>query len=57
MIICSLPFIVGILLSVCNPEYLMVLFTETTCNYLVACGLFWMFLGSMVMRCMINFKM
>lgn len=57
MIIGSLPFIVGILLSVVNPEYLMVLFTETTGNYLVAGGLFWMFLGSMVMRGMINFKM
>ena len=57
MIIGSLPFVVALLLSVVNPEYLMVLFTETTGNYLIAGGLFWMFLGSMVMRSMINFDM
>jgi len=56
-IIGSLPFAVGILLSVVNPEYLMVLFTEKTGQYLIAFGLFWMFLGAMVMRKMINFKM
>lgn len=56
-IIGSLPFAVGILLSIVNPEYLMVLFTETTGQYLIGFGLFWMFLGSMVMRKMINFKM
>jgi len=56
-IIGSLPFAVGTLLSVVNPEYLMVLFTETTGQYLIAFGLFWMFLGTMVMRKMINFKM
>ena len=56
-IIGSLPFAVGILLSVVNPEYLMLLFITDTGNYMVAGGLFWMFCGSMVMRKMINFKM
>jgi len=56
-IIGSLPFAVGTLLSVVNPDYLMVLFTRDTGQYMVAFGLFWMFLGSMVMRKMINFKM
>ena len=56
-IIGSLPFAVGTLLSVVNPDYLMVLFTEKTGKMLVAFGLFWMFLGSMVMKKMINFKM
>ncbi|NQW02283.1 MAG: type II secretion system F family protein [Rhodospirillales bacterium] len=56
-IIGSLPFAVAILLSLVNPKYLMVLFTEETGQYLVAFGLFWMFLGSMVMKKMINFKM
>ncbi len=56
-IIGSLPFAVGTLLSVVNPQYLMILFTETTGQYLIAFGLFWMFLGTMVMRKMINFKM
>ncbi len=56
-IIGSLPFAVGILLSVVNPDYLMLLFITDTGNYMVAGGLFWMFCGSMVMRNMINFKM
>jgi tight adherence protein B len=56
-IIGSLPFAVGLLLSVVNPDYLMILFTEETGQYLIAFGLFWMFLGAMVMRKMINFKM
>lgn len=56
-IIGSLPFAVGLLLSVVNPKYLMVLFTEPTGQKLMAFGLFWMFLGSMAMKKMINFKM
>jgi len=57
MIIGSQPFAVAGILSVVNPDYLMLLFTEKTGNYLLAFGAFWMFLGSMVMRKMINFKM
>lgn len=56
-IIASLPFAVAILLSVVNPEYLMVLYYEKTGNYLVGFGLFWMSLGMAVMKKMINFKM
>lgn len=56
-IIASLPFAVAALLSVVNPEYLMVLFTEKTGQYLVAGGLFWMTMGVLVMKKMINFKM
>ncbi len=56
-IIGSLPFAVGTLLSVVNPDYLMVLFTRDTGQYMIAGGLFWMTLGSLVMRNMINFKM
>ena len=56
-IIGSLPFAVGLLLSIVNPAYLMVLFNEPTGQKLMAFGLFWMFLGSMVMKKMINFKM
>lgn len=56
-IIGSLPFAVALLLSLVNPEYLLVLYYEKTGNYLVGFGLFWMFLGSMVMKKMINFRM
>ena len=34
----------------------MLLFTETTGNILLAIGAFWMTLGSLVMRKMINFS-
>jgi len=57
MIIGSLPFIVAGLLSIVNPDYLMLLFTEKTGNYLLAFGAFWMTCGSLVMRKMINFSM
>lgn len=56
-IIGSLPFIVGILLFFVNPEYVMLLFTEKTGNYMLGFGAFWMFLGTMVMKSMINFRM
>ncbi len=57
MIIGSLPFIVGILLSIVNPAYIATLFTTDTGNMLIGGGLFWMFCGAMVMRSMINFDM
>ena len=56
-IIGSLPFIVAILLSLTSPAYLQVLFDEPTGQKLIWFGLFWMFLGSVVMKKMINFKM
>jgi len=57
MIIGSLPFIVGLLLSVIDPEYLLLLFTTATGNKLLGFGAFWMTCGSLVMKKMINFRM
>jgi tight adherence protein B len=56
-IIGSLPFVVGTLLAIVNPGYIATLFTTDTGNMLIAGGLFWMFLGTMTMRSMINFDM
>lgn len=56
MIIGSLPFAVAGLLSIVNPEYIMLLFTETVGNYLIAIGAFWMTCGTVVMKGMINFE-
>lgn len=56
-IIGSLPFLVSGVLSVAAPEYLMLLFTETTGNYMLMGGGVWMGMGIMVMSKMINFKM
>lgn len=54
-IIGSLPFIVTLILYIVAPDYIMLLFTETAGHYIIAGSLFWMFMGIMVMRKMINF--
>jgi tight adherence protein B len=55
-IIGSLPIAVMGLVYVTTPAYIAVLFTERTGNLLLAGCAFWMGLGCLVMRKMINFK-
>ncbi|MEM9740363.1 MAG: type II secretion system F family protein [Pseudomonadota bacterium] len=55
MIIGSLPFAVGGMVYMTTPDYVMQLFTTSTGHSFLAGGGFWMFLGIMVMRNMINF--
>jgi len=54
-IIGSLPVILTGILYLLAPDYIMLLFTTTAGNIIIAGCLFWMFLGIMVMRKMINF--
>ena len=54
-IIGALPFIVSGLIYLTSPKYIMLLFTETTGHFVMACAAVWMFVGIMVMRKMINF--
>ncbi|MBV1705576.1 MAG: type II secretion system F family protein [Hyphomicrobiales bacterium] len=54
-IIGALPVIVTGLIYVTSPKYIEILFTTTTGNIVIAASLFWMFLGIMVMKKMINF--
>jgi tight adherence protein B len=54
-IIGSLPVIVAILVYFTSPDYILLLFTTTTGNIVLACCGIWMFMGIMVMRKMINF--
>ncbi|WP_342359816.1 type II secretion system F family protein [Terrarubrum flagellatum] len=54
-IIGALPFIVAGLVTLTTPSYMVVLFTTMTGKIMIAAGLFWMFLGIMVMRKMIRF--
>jgi tight adherence protein B len=56
MIIGALPPSVMLLVYITTPGYMKVLFTERTGNLLLAGCLFWMGLGILVMRKMINFK-
>ncbi|WP_269583851.1 type II secretion system F family protein [Roseibium sp. Sym1] len=54
-IIGAMPFGVGGIMFFIAPDYIMTLFTTTTGNIIIAGCLFWMFIGIMVMRQMINF--
>ncbi len=54
-IIGSLPFVVGGLVYLVSPDYIMVLFTTSTGHIVIAGGLTWMGIGVMVMKKMINF--
>ncbi|WP_062207296.1 type II secretion system F family protein [Aureimonas sp. AU12] len=54
-IIGSLPIIVGFLVYLTSPDYISVLFTTSTGHIVLAASAFWMGLGIMVMRNMINF--
>lgn len=56
-IIGSLPFIVGLLLSVVNPDYIALLFTTTLGHFMLGGGAVWMGVGIFVMSNMINFEM
>ena len=54
-IIGSLPIIVMVLVYLTTPDYIMLLFTETIGNVVLGASAFWMFIGIMIMRKMINF--
>jgi tight adherence protein B len=54
-IIGSLPIIVMGLVYLTSPHYMSLLFTDPLGNLILGASAFWMFLGIMVMRRMINF--
>ena len=54
-IIGSLPLIVMVLVYLTTPDYILLLFTETIGNVVLGASAFWMFIGIMIMRKMINF--
>lgn len=54
-IIGSLPFLMCLLLSLVNPAYIGLLFTDKIGHFLIGGGLAWMSIGVLVMRQMINF--
>lgn len=54
-IVGSLPFIIAILIYFVAPDYISILFTTTTGNIVVGVSLFWMSLGILTMRKMVNF--
>jgi tight adherence protein B len=55
-IIGSLPFIVGGVVYLSNPEYIMLLFNTTRGNIVLGGSLFWMSIGVFIMYQMINFE-
>tara|TARA_B110000444_G_scaffold140566_1_gene131898 strand:- start:1050 stop:2033 length:984 start_codon:yes stop_codon:yes gene_type:complete len=54
-IIGSLPFFLGIMMTLINKDFLLPLFTETIGNMLLGGGLLWMAIGVFVMSKMIDF--
>lgn len=56
MIIGALPNLVATGMYFMNPDYILVLFTDPTGKMLLGGAVFWMFVGVMVMRQMINFR-
>lgn len=55
-IIGALPFIVTFLIYLSSPAYISLLFTTTTGHIIIGIGLFWMSIGILVMRKMVNFE-
>jgi tight adherence protein B len=55
VIIGSLPIIVMGLVYLTSPKYISLLFTDPIGNVILGCSAFWMLLGILVMRKMINF--
>ena len=56
MIIGALPIVVAGGMYFINREYIEVLFIDPTGKFLLGCAIGWMFVGVLVMRQMINFK-
>ena len=54
-IIGSLPVVVTLLIYLTSPDYIGLLFTTLTGNLVLAASGFWMLIGCLVMRKMINF--
>lgn len=55
-IIGALPFVVAALVYLTSPDYIMILFTTSSGNFVLACAGTWMSIGIMIMKKMINFK-
>lgn len=55
MIIGALPVIVGVLVYLTTPDYIMVLFSHPTGNLILLGSAVWMGIGIMIMKNMINF--
>jgi tight adherence protein B len=56
VIIGALPFVVAFLVYVSSPGYIMPLFTTSIGNIIIGISLFWMSIGVLIMRKMINFE-
>ena len=52
----SLPFIVTTLIYMASPEYISPLFKTRMGNFILGCAGFWMLIGMLVMKKMVNFK-
>jgi tight adherence protein B len=56
LIIGALPVFVASAMYFINPDYISILFIDRTGKFMLGLAVFWMFIGAMVMRQMINFR-
>lgn len=56
IIIGSLPIVVGFLVYLMRPDYILILFEEQTGQMLLGGGVIWMSFGIMIMRSMVRFE-
>jgi tight adherence protein B len=56
MVLGSLPFIVMSMVYITTPNYILLLFTTRVGQFMLMAAAFWMTMGILVMRKMINFK-
>jgi tight adherence protein B len=55
-IIAALPVVVALGMYFMNPDYINLLFTDRTGKLMLGGAVFWMFMGVVMMKQMINFK-
>jgi tight adherence protein B len=56
MIIGSLPFLITGILYLVSPDYITLLFTERTGQFMILGGLLWMSIGIFIMKSMVDFE-
>jgi tight adherence protein B len=56
-IIAALPFVVTLLVYLSSPDYISLLWTTSTGQFVLGCAAFWMFIGVATIKKMVNFDM
>ena len=55
-ILCALPFVLVLVLTICNPDYMFVLVHDTRGHYVIAFALVWQMFGMLLIRKFLSLK-